>query len=151
MLNSLIINITANANDTTDILQTFRKLLLSSSVHRKRTAAMLLQVLIGYSGEKRCKKMKNAKGCLGSDVVARNIRSHMTQLDTRQWWWKINFFCILQQHDSKLALFTPEMNKKHQTTDKGCRQQTRGAGNKQGVQAKSNSSQRDYRRQQLVI
>jgi len=30
---------------------------------------MLLQVLIGYSGEKRCKKMKNAKGCFGSDVV----------------------------------------------------------------------------------
>ena len=46
---------------------------------------MLLQVLIGYSGEKRCKKMKNAKGCFGSNVVARNIRSHLTQLDTRQW------------------------------------------------------------------
>ena len=54
-------------------------------VYSKRTAVMLLQVLIGYSEEKRCKKMKNAKGCFGSDVVARNIRSHMTQLDTRQW------------------------------------------------------------------
>jgi len=29
--------------------------------------------------------MKNAKGCFGGDVVARSIRSHMTQLDTRQW------------------------------------------------------------------
>jgi len=28
--------------------------------------------------------MKNAKGCFGSDVVARSIRSHMTQLDTRR-------------------------------------------------------------------
>jgi len=46
---------------------------------------ILLQVLIGHSGEKRCKKMKNAKDCFSSDVVARNIRSHMTQLDTRQW------------------------------------------------------------------
>jgi len=36
VLNSLIINITAKANDTTDILQTFRQLLLSSSVHSKR-------------------------------------------------------------------------------------------------------------------
>jgi len=25
--------------------------------------------------------MKNAKGCFGSDVVARNIRGHVTQLD----------------------------------------------------------------------
>jgi len=33
--------------------------------------------------------MKNAKGCFGSDVVARSIRSHMTQLDTRQWWWRV--------------------------------------------------------------
>jgi len=31
--------------------------------------------------------MKNAKGSFGSDVVARSIRSHMTQLDTRRWWW----------------------------------------------------------------
>jgi len=31
--------------------------------------------------------MKNAKGCFGSDVVARSIRSHLTQLDTRRWWW----------------------------------------------------------------
>ena len=34
-------------------------------------------------------KMKNAKGCFGSDVVARSIRSHMTQLDTRRWWWRL--------------------------------------------------------------
>jgi len=27
--------------------------------------------------------MKNANGCFGSDVVARCIRSHMIQLDTR--------------------------------------------------------------------
>ena len=33
VLNSLIINTTAKANDTTDILQTFRQQLLSSSVH----------------------------------------------------------------------------------------------------------------------
>ena len=33
--------------------------------------------------------MKNAKGCFGSDVVAWSIRSHMTQLDTRQWWWRV--------------------------------------------------------------
>jgi len=33
--------------------------------------------------------MKNAKGCFGNDVVARSIRSHMTQLDTCQWWWHI--------------------------------------------------------------
>jgi len=31
--------------------------------------------------------MKNAKDCFGSDAVARSVRSHMTQLDTRQWWW----------------------------------------------------------------
>jgi len=30
--------------------------------------------------------MKNAKGCFGSDVVARSIHSHMIQLDTRRWW-----------------------------------------------------------------
>jgi len=35
----------------------------------------MLQVLIGNSGEKRCEKIKNAKGCFASDVVARNIRS----------------------------------------------------------------------------
>jgi len=58
VLNSLIMNITAKANDTNDILQTFRQLLLSSSVHSNRTAVILLQVLIGHSGEKRCKKMK---------------------------------------------------------------------------------------------
>jgi len=49
---------------------------------------ILLQVLIDHSGEKRCKKMKNAKDCFG-DVVARSIRSHMTQLDTSQWWWRV--------------------------------------------------------------
>jgi len=31
---------------------------------------MLLQVLIGHSGEKHCKKMKNTKGFFASDVVA---------------------------------------------------------------------------------
>jgi len=44
----------------------------------------MLQVLIGHSGENGCKKMKNAKGSFGSDVVARSIRNHMTQLDTRR-------------------------------------------------------------------
>jgi len=33
--------------------------------------------------------MKNEKGCFGSDVVARSIRSDMTQLDTRRWWWRV--------------------------------------------------------------
>jgi len=33
--------------------------------------------------------MKNAKGCFDSDVVARSIRNHMTQLDTRRWWWRV--------------------------------------------------------------
>jgi len=33
--------------------------------------------------------MKNAKGCFGSDVMARSTRSHMIQLDTRQWWWRV--------------------------------------------------------------
>ena len=42
---------------------------------------ILLQVLIGHSEEKRCKKMKNATGCFGSDVLARSIRSHKTQLE----------------------------------------------------------------------
>jgi len=44
VLNSLIMNIMAKANDTNDILQTFRYLLLSSSVHSNRTAVILLQV-----------------------------------------------------------------------------------------------------------
>ena len=48
------------------------------------TAVIMLQVLIGHSGEKRCEKMKNAKGCFGGDVVARSIRNHMTQLDTHR-------------------------------------------------------------------
>ena len=39
--------------------------------------------------EKSAEKMKNAKGCFSSDVVARSIRSHMTQLDTCQWWWHV--------------------------------------------------------------
>ena len=43
--------------------------------------------------------MKNAKGCFGSDVVARNIRSHMTQLDTRQWWWRVTSWV---KHDGLL-------------------------------------------------
>jgi len=81
-------NIVAKANDTNDILQTFRYLLLSSSVHGNRTAVILLQV-IGHSGEKRCKKMKSAKGCFSSDVVVRSIHTHMTQLDTHQWWWHV--------------------------------------------------------------
>jgi len=33
--------------------------------------------------------MKNAQGCFGSDVVARSIRIHKTQLDTRRWWWRV--------------------------------------------------------------
>ena len=48
------------------------------------TAEIMLQVFIGHSGEKRCEKMKNAKGCFGSDVVVRSVRSHMTQPDTRR-------------------------------------------------------------------
>jgi len=48
-------------------------------VHSNRTAVILLQVLIGHSGERGCKKMKNAKGCFGSDVMPRSIRSHMTR------------------------------------------------------------------------
>jgi len=51
-------------------------LLLSSSVHSKRTAVMLLQVLIGCSGEKRCKKKKNAKGCFGSHYRNRSATSN---------------------------------------------------------------------------
>jgi len=39
-------------------------------VHSKRTAVMLLQVLIGYSGEKRCKKKEKRKGL--SDVEKGN-------------------------------------------------------------------------------
>jgi len=33
------------------------------------TAAIMLQVLIGHSGKMRCEKMKNAKGCFGSDSL----------------------------------------------------------------------------------
>jgi len=33
--------------------------------------------------------MRNAKVCFGSDVGARSIRSHMTQLDTHKWWWRV--------------------------------------------------------------
>jgi len=33
--------------------------------------------------------MKNAKGCFGSDAVARSMRSHMIQLDTRRWRWRM--------------------------------------------------------------
>jgi len=49
----------------------------------------MLQVLIRHSGEKRCERMKNAKGCFGSDVEAWSIRNNMTQLDTRRWWWRV--------------------------------------------------------------
>jgi len=31
--------------------------------------------------------MKNAKGYFGSNVGARSIRNHMTQLDMCWWWW----------------------------------------------------------------
>ena len=42
------------------------------------TAVIMLQVLIGHSGEKRCEKMKNVKGSFDTDVVAWSMRSHMT-------------------------------------------------------------------------
>jgi len=35
------------------------------------------------------KRMKHSKGCFGSDVVARRMRSHMTLLDTRRQWWRV--------------------------------------------------------------
>ena len=77
--------ITANQNDINDILQMFQLLLLTSSVHCKQNCIDLATRSCGQSGEMRCKTVKNVKGCFGSDVVARSIRSHMTQLDTRRW------------------------------------------------------------------
>ena len=40
-------------------------------------------------GRKTLWNMKNATGCCGSDVVARSMRSHVTQLDTWGWWWRV--------------------------------------------------------------
>jgi len=37
---------------------------------------ILLQVLIGHSGEKRCKKMKNAKGCFGKKAQLPDGRTY---------------------------------------------------------------------------
>jgi len=45
-----------------------------------------VQVRIGHSGEKRCKKWKTQRAV---SVVTRSIRSHMTQLDTHRWWWRV--------------------------------------------------------------
>jgi len=51
--------------------------------------------------EKSATKMKNAKGCFGSEIVAGSIRSHMTQLYTffrTKNTWKINsYFSIITQ------------------------------------------------------
>jgi len=33
--------------------------------------------------------MKNAKRCFGSDVLARSIHNHMTQLDTCRRWCRV--------------------------------------------------------------
>ena len=48
--------------------------------------------------------MKNAKGCFGSDVVERGIRSHMTQLDTRRWWWRVTSWA---RHEALLQAVLP--------------------------------------------
>jgi len=58
VLNSLIMKITANENDTNDILQTLRELLLSSSVCCKLNCSDLPASSYGHSGEKRCEKWK---------------------------------------------------------------------------------------------
>jgi len=62
---------------------------MTSSVHCKLNCSDHAAgcVLIGQSGEKRCERCKSAKDSFSSDVVlvARSIRSHMTQLDTRRW------------------------------------------------------------------
>jgi len=55
----------------------------------------MLQVLIGRAVK------KNAKGCFGSDVVARSIRSHMTQLDTCRWWWRVTSWV---RHEAQLQV-----------------------------------------------
>jgi len=71
-----------------NILQTF----VNSCYHHQCIAnwtAMILLQLLMVSHEKSAVRMKNAKGCFGSDVVARSIRSHMTQLDTCRWWWRV--------------------------------------------------------------
>jgi len=47
--------------------------------------------------------MKNAKDCFGSDVVARSICGHMTQLDTRQWWWRVKSWV---RHEALLQVKT---------------------------------------------
>jgi len=51
-----VMKITANENDTNDILQTFRSLLLSSSVHCKLNSSDLAASSYGQSGEKRREK-----------------------------------------------------------------------------------------------
>ena len=75
------------------ISTTYYKCFDNSSYHHQCianwTAVIMLEVLIGHSGEKRCEKMENAKGCFGSDEVAWSIRNHMSQLDTRRWWWRV--------------------------------------------------------------
>jgi len=52
------------------------------------TAVILLQVLM-VVGRNVVWQMRNAKGCFGSDVAVRSIRSQMSQLGTCQWWWRV--------------------------------------------------------------
>jgi len=110
VMNSLIMNITAKANDTNDILQTFRKLLLSSSVHSNKTAVILLQVLIGHSGEKRSKKMKNTKAVSvvtsgESRIIFLPERSSICQYPP-----KISVINIKKQSKARLLLAHPVLN-----------------------------------------
>ena len=79
--------------DNETISTTYCKRFKNSCYHHQCianwTAVIMLQVLIGHTGDKRCEKIKYVKGCFGNDVVGRIIRNDMNQLDTRWWWWHV--------------------------------------------------------------
>jgi len=73
VLNSLIMKITANENDTNDILQTFQLLLLSPLVHCKLNCSDHAASLIGHWG-KHCEKWKTRRAALMMIVTRQFIK-----------------------------------------------------------------------------
>jgi len=84
-----IMKITTNENDTNDIVQpiSITPVIIISALQAERQWSCCRFLLV--TQVKSAMKNGKAKGCFGSDVVARSICSHMTQLDTRRWWWRV--------------------------------------------------------------
>jgi len=92
VLNGLVMEITAIENDINDILQTFRQLLLSSSMHYKLNCSDHAASSYWSVRRKSLWKMKNAKGCFGSDVVARKLKHLVTS--GQDWGCKVCSFIM---------------------------------------------------------